>query len=304
MCTAISDKNLFGRTLDVEEDYGQQIVLSPRNYKKIGNKYAIFGVALIAGDYPLYFDGTNEKGLSAAGLNYPGNAFYNVKKEGKVNLAPFEFLPYILGNFESVEEVKKESEKINITDTHFSDELKNTPMHWIVSDEKDSITIEPTREGLKIYDNPVGVLTNNPPFDIQLFGLSRYMGLSAKAPENTFSYKINLNIYSRGMGAIGLPGDLSSPSRFVRAVFAKYNIIYEKGEEITRFFHILGSVCQQKGCVITETGEYEYTLYENCYDRKSLKLYYKTYYGREINQVHFKRENFDGEKLISYEMKK
>lgn len=304
MCTAVSDKKLFGRTLDVEGDYGQKIVLTPRNYKKFNNQYGITGIAVVEGDYPLYFDGMNEKGLSAAGLNFPGNAVYNECEEGKTNLAPFELIPYILGNFKSAEEVKKEAEKINITDTHFSQDFKNTPMHWIVSDERESITLEPTKDGLIIYDNPVGVLTNNPPFDIQLFELNRYMGLSPKMPENTFSDKVRMNVYSRGMGAIGLPGDLSSPSRFVRAVFAKYNMIYEEGEEVTRFFHILRSVNQQKGCVITETGEYEYTLYENCYDRENLKMYYKTYYGKEINSVDFRNEKFEQEKLLSFEMKK
>lgn len=300
MCTAVSDKNLFGRTLDVEENYGQQIVLTPRNYKKFNNKYAIFGVALIVDDYPLYFDGINEKGLAMAGLNFPGNAFYNEFSEEKTNLAPFEFLPYVLGNFESAKEVKRELEKVNITDTYFSDSLKNTPMHWIIADKNESITVEPLKGGLKVFDNPVGVLTNNPPFDIQLFDLNKYMKLSVKEPENTFSNQINLKAYGRGMGALGLPGDLSSPSRFVRAVFAKYNMIYEKGEEVTRFFHILGNVCQQKGCVITETGEYEYTVYSNCYDRVNLKMYYKTYYGTQINSVDFAKENFTGDKLVCY----
>ena len=300
MCTAISDKNLFGRTLDVEKDYGQKIVITPRNYRKCKNKYAILGIALVAEDYPLYFDGINEKGLAVAGLNFPDYAYYNERKKDKINIAPFEFIPYILGNYKSVKELKKDIEKVNITDSHFSDNLKNTPMHWIVSDENESITVEPTKEGIKIYDNPVGVLTNSPPFDIQFFELNKYIGLSVKSPKNSFSDKINLSAYSRGMGAIGLPGDLSSPSRFVRAVFVKYNMIYEKGEDITRFFHILSNVSQQKGCVITENEEYEYTVYSTCYDRENLSLYYKTYYGMSINFMTFLMEDFKKEKLSCY----
>ena len=87
-----------------------------------------------------------------------------------------------------------------------------TSLHWLIADRSESITVECVADGMKIYDNPVGVLTNNPPFDMQLFQLNNYMQLSAKSPENHFSDKLNLNTYSRGMGALGLPGDLSRVS--------------------------------------------------------------------------------------------
>lgn len=105
------------------------------------------------------------------------------------------------------------------------------------------------KDGLHIYDNPVGVLTNNPSFDYQLFNLNNYRVLSSETPKNNFSNQISLNAYSRGMGGIGLPGDLSSVSRFVKATFTKLNSVSgdSESESISQFFHILGSVEQQKG---------------------------------------------------------
>lgn len=98
-------------------------------------------------------------------------------------------------------------------------------MHWIISDRNESLTVESTNDGLKVYDNPVGVLTNNPPFDIQMFMLNNYMSLSPKQPENNFGKSAELTTYSRGMGAIGLPGDLSSASRFAKVAFTKLNSV-------------------------------------------------------------------------------
>lgn len=107
----------------------------------------------------------------------------------------------------------------------FNDKLPVSSLHWIISDKEENITVEFMKDGLHIYDNPVGVLTNNPPFETQMFLLNQYMGLSASQPDNRFSGKVPLELYSRGMGAIGLPGDLSSTSRFARVAFVKLNSI-------------------------------------------------------------------------------
>ena len=119
MCTAITYKtsNLyFGRNLDWEHSFGEEIVITPRKYpitfKKTADiswHYAIIGTAIIKDNYPLYFDGINEKGLCIAGLNFPENAFYKPYCEGFDNITPFEFIPYILSVFKSVKEVKRYS---------------------------------------------------------------------------------------------------------------------------------------------------------------------------------------------------
>ena len=155
---------------------------------------------------------------------------------------------------------------------------------------------------MKIYDNPVGVLTNNPPFDMQLFQLNNYMQLSAKSPENHFSDKLNLNTYSRGMGALGLPGDLSSQSRFIRVAFTKMHAISDESEasSVSQFFHILGSVEQSRGCCEVAEGKYEITIYTSCCNADKGIYYYTTYENHQITAVDMNRENLDGETLSRF----
>ena len=119
--------------------------------------------------------------------------------------------------------------------------------------------MESTADGLHVYDNPVGVLTNNPPFPMQMFSLNNYLHLSPKQPANTFSNQLDLSTYSRGMGGLGLPGDLSSASRFARVAFVKQNSISgnSETESVSQFFHILNSVDQQRGCCEVADGKYD-----------------------------------------------
>ena len=158
------------------------------------------------------------------------------------------------------------------------------------------------QDGLHVYDNPVGVLTNNPPFEFQMAALSNYRALSPKQPENTFGQGIELTAYSRGMGAIGLPGDLSSQSRFIRVAFTKLNSRSGDGENesISQFFHILGSVDQQRGCCEVNDGKYEITLYTSCCNCDKGIYYYTTYDNSQITAVDMHRENLDSQKIIRY----
>ena len=308
MCTAISfkaDNHYFGRNLDLEFCYNERVTITPRNYTfkfrktdAINSHYAIIGVATVEENYPLYYDATNEKGLSIAGLNFPENAFYSETDDTKINIAPFELIPYILSQCKTVEETKALLKKINLAEIHFSKEFRLSPLHWIIADKTQSITLESVKEGMKVYDNPVGVLTNNPGFDMQMFNLNNYMSLSKEAPKNSFSDKLNLKIYSRGMGAMGLPGDLSSQSRFVKAVFTKYNSVKENS--LNQFFHILHSVEQQKGCVLADNNKYEYTMYTSCCNTDKGIYYYTTYENHSITAVDMHRENLDAKEIITY----
>lgn len=313
MCTAsnyITKDHYFGRNFDFEISYNERVTITPRNYRfefrcidDIESHYAIIGIAAGIDAYPLYYDACNEKGLSIAGLNFEGNAKFLDKKEGMVNVTPFEFIPYILSMAATVDEAKKVLEDVNLVNINFSDELPLSPLHWMISDESGAIVVEPMEDGLKVYDNPVGVLTNNPPFDKQLFYLNNYRHLSNKNPENTFSPDIDLDEYSRGMGGIGLPGDLSSASRFAKVAFTRANSYSGDGEEesVGQFFHILGSVEQQNGCTfITDPDLYEYTIYSSCYNTNRQILYYKTYFNSQITAVDLNKENLESSELINY----
>lgn len=312
MCTAATYKTkdfYFGRTLDYEYSYKEEVTITPRNYEfkfrnvnNLTSHYAIIGMAFISDDYPLYYDAVNEEGLAIAGLNFVGNAYYNERQLNKENIAQFELIPYLLGSCSSVKEVKKLLEKINITNEAFSEELPLAQLHWIISDKEDCITLESVKEGLKIYDNPVGVLTNNPTFDKQLFNLNNYSGLSPKNKENTFNNKLNFDTYSRGLGALGLPGDLSSMSRFVRVAFVKMNSLSEENEmaSVNQFFHILNSVDQQRGCCDLGNNKFEITIYTSCCNTNKGIYYYTTYNNHQITAMDMHKENLNGSTLIHY----
>lgn len=312
MCTAATYKTTdfyFGRTLDYECSYGEEITITPRNFvfsfRNMGtvkSHYAMIGMAHIAENYPLYYDAVNEKGLAMAGLNFVGNAHYHEMMPDKENIAQFEFIPWILCNCASVSEAQHLIDNINLLNIPFNSRMPIAQLHWMISDRNKTITVESVAEGIRVYENPVGILTNNPPFDEQLFQLNNYMHLSPKTPQNNFSKKLQLQTYSRGMGALGLPGDLSSQSRFVRASFVKMNSISGNTEEqsVSQFFHILGSVEQQRGCCEVSNGKYEITIYTSCCNVDKGVYYYTTYDNHQISGVDLHKEDLNSDELIRY----
>lgn len=341
MCTAVSfvtKDHYFGRNLDYAFSYEEKVTVMPRNYRlrfrngvnmKLPSEllecgrdthYAMIGMAYVVGDFPLYYDGVNEKGLGMAGLLFSGNAMYSSeKKPGMDNIGSFEFIPWILGQCASIEDAKRLLGKINLTDEAFSEHLPPSPLHWMIADRNNTIVVEAVADGLKIYDNPFHVLTNNPPFDFHRSNLHQYMGLTPEEPANTFARNIHLIPFSRGMGAIGLPGDLSSTSRFVKAAFTRMNSVCgeSEGESVSQFFHILRSVYQQKGCVrfkgeenegeeslntpdLMARDKYEKTIYSSCCNATKGIYYYITYENSCITAIDMHKEALDGEKLVAY----
>ena len=288
MCTAATYKTkdfYMGRTLDYEFSYGEEITITPRNYEfdfrhagKLKSHYAIIGMAYIAGGYPLYYDAVNEQ------------------------VAQFEFIPWVLSQCSSVIEARTKLSQMRLTGTPFSEQLPAAQLHWIIADKDNCIVVESMKDGLHIYDNPVGVLTNNPPFPMQMFELNNYAGVSRKQPESTFAEVLKLDVYSRGMGGMGIPGDLSSQSRFVKVAFTKLNSISGSGEieSVSQFFHILGSVDQQRGCCEVADGKFEITIYTSCCNATKGIYYYTTYDNHQITAVDMRKENLDASELIRY----
>ena len=309
MCTAISYTNkchYFGRNLDLEKGYGERVVITPRhfpfvfrNLPKCALHYAMIGMAAVADGYPLYFEATNERGLSMAGLNFPQNAVYGAFAENKENVASFELIPYLLGRCAGLSDVRRILENVNVVNESFSEALPASPLHFLISDSAGSLTLECTVEGMKVYDNPFGVLTNNPPFPFHASNVENYMALHAGAAENKLLPNLSLKNYSLGLGALGLPGDFSSASRFVRALFVKENSVASgEGESVNQFFHILSAVAMPRGCVLAANGDYEYTRYSCCCNTKTQIYYYTTYEDRTIRDVALHAFDLDGEKLF------
>ncbi len=312
MCTAITlktDDFYFGRTLDNEFSYCEEVTVTPRNFvfnfkngRAVSSHFAIIGMAYVMENYPLYYDAVNEKGLCIAGLNFPKNAYYGDVLEGKDNVAAFELIPWILSQYASVKAVCESLKNINITNQAFSEALPPAPLHWIIADKEDCITVESTKEGLFIYDNPVGVMANNPPFPMHLQNLNNYMSLSPKEPENRFSDKLSLEHFCKGLGAVGLPGDLTSPSRFVRASFVKTNSVSgnSESESVGQFFHVIGTVEQVRGACDLGNGLYEITVYTSCCNADKGIYYYTTYNNRQITAVDMHKCNLESNELMRY----
>lgn len=307
MCTSLTFQTsdfYFGRNLDLEYNFGEKIVITPRRYPfvfkfagTLSEHYAMIGTAQITDGCPLYAEAVNEKGLCLAALNFPGNAVYaETPESGKTNLAPFELFGFLLGTCATVKEAEEKLKAVCITHTAFKDGYPVAPLHWHIADKDQSLVLECIKDGMHLYENPVGVLTNNPPFPFQLTNLQNYMHLTSNPPENRFAPALKLAPYGQGMGALGLPGDASPASRFVRAAFCKWNTELPSGEEasVTQFFHILDNVAMVAGSVRTPENKFDRTTYSCCINASRGIYYYKTYNNNQISAVSMHKTDLDG----------
>lgn len=296
--------------MDLDYSFNEKAIIIPRNYKinfkktkSITSHFAIIGIGAIVDDYPLLAEASNEKGLAIAALNFKNNATYYLEKEDKINLAPYELMLYLLAKCENITQVKLVLNNINVVDINFNENVKNTSLHFMVSDLYHCIVIETLKDKMYVYDNPYNVLTNNPPFNYQIHNLNNYMNLGVKDPINNFDSNLKFNTYSLGLGALHLPGDYSSSSRFVKTLFIKNNMEMFNNEfdNVKAFFNCLESVKMIKGIVLTDKG-YEYTRYTSCINLNKLLLYYKTYDNPYINVIDMYLEDIDSSKLIHHEL--
>ncbi len=305
MCTAINWTNgdtYFGRNMDIDFVLEPKLVIVPRNYtfmlKKVPNireHFAIMGMAVVVDDYPLFCDAVNEKGLCLAGLNFTKFAQYSKIDESKDNIAVHELYSWILGQCEDTYEAQVLLEKINIVPIPFNSSLPVADLHFMLSDKKRSLVIECTKDGLKVHVNKTGVLTNSPPIDFHLNNLSNYLNLTPKQPKKS---------YCLGLGAVGLPGDFSSASRFIKANFIKKNMVCEqdKHKSIMSMFSMLGSIAMVSGSVLSSHGGTEATSYSVCIDTKELVYYIKTYYGSKINAFAMNNVDLNSDNILVYDI--
>ncbi len=303
MCTTIAmncDSLYFGRNMDLEYHFGERVVIVPRNYplrKSVGGElrshHAFIGMAAVAEGYPLLADGMNEHGLCAAALNFPQYAEY---PDGG-GLSPYELTAAVLAKCSSVAEARELIASTGLNSVPFSQSIPLTTLHWHIADKQGSIVVESTAEGLQIYDNAAGVLTNSPPFPYHLNDLKRCLNLTARFPHDRFSEVLKLAPTGGGFGAIGLAGDHTSESRFVRAAFLLHNSRTDT-DEVTQCFHILGGVEMQEGAVLTADGKYQRTQYSCCMDTAGLIYHYTTYTNRTISAVSLAAADMDCSALM------
>ena len=322
-CTSFLLKTLnnyfvYGRTcewglFDAQAD----LVLTPRNYTTTSDLgYGVKGmtwkakygyVAINGLGLPYYLDGMNETGLTVGGLYLPWFSQYQplTKKHSKKSIHNFEMVGYLLGTFQSVAEIKRELPKIYVvTNQELSDKIHAPmPLHYVVTDKTGaSIVIEYTGSQLHIYDNTTGIMTNSPDYNWHLTNLRNYTQLNpyAAGPSDRMLSGINFSPLSSGYGMAGLPGDYSSPSRFVRAFFYTHTSLPLKNvdDAINQASRILNNFDYPKG--IVRSGESEknfnlsYTQWSVIGDIKNKTYYWWTEWNRQMRKVDLKKINFTG----------
>lgn len=321
MCTGLALEtkdglHLFGRNMDIEYSFNQSIIFIPRNFKCINKsnkkelttKYAVLGMGTIFDDYPTFADGMNEKGLGCAGLNFPVYVSYSKEDiEGKTNIPVYNFLLWVLANFSSVEEVKEALKNANIVDIPISENIPNTTLHWMISDiTGKSIVVEQTKEKLNVFDNNIGVLTNSPTFDWHVANLNQYVSLRYnQVPEFKLGDQ-SLTALGQGTGLVGLPGDFTPASRFVRVAFLRDAMIKNDKDSIDliEFFHILNNVAMVRGSTRTIEEKSDLTQYTSCMCLEKGIYYYNTYENNQINAIDMNKENLDGNEIKTYKYNK
>ncbi len=316
MCTALTLRtkdHYFGRTLDLDRFYNEEVCIMPRQFPfrfrtagALDRHYALIGMATVAEGVPLFYEAANEHGLAMAGLNFPGNAWYAPAEPGKDNIAPFEFIPWILCQCRDVAEAEVLLSRIRLADIPFSESLPLSPLHWILADGKRCLVIEARKNGLHIHENPAGVLTNNPPFEYQLANLEAYRHLRTDNSAADFYEGPDYTAYCQGLGAVGLPGDVSSMSRFVRAAFGRENALCgpEEMDSLGQFFHILNSVSMIRGLCKTDHGTWDITGYTACINASLGRYYYTTYTNQRISCVDMGKTDLESKTLFRFPLQR
>ena len=286
MCTSIAMNwggGYFGRNMDVEYSFGEQIAVTPRRYplrfwRQPAQEahLALVGMAHMAGGRPLYAEAANEKGLYMAGLNFPHSAWYDPAPPAGCDALPL------------------------------APDLPLAPLHWQVADRTGALVVEATREGVRLYDDPVGLLTNEPPFPFHQLNLAQYRHLSARPPENRLAPGLPLTPFGQGMGAIGLPGDASPASRYLRTAFHKLNAP-DPGSEPARvsdFFHILDAAAMVRGSVVTPEGKFDITTYACCFSADTGTYYCKTHQNSRLTAVRLSGADLDGRQVQVFPLRR
>jgi len=317
MCTSLTlettdGHHLFGRTMDFAMDLGQTITIMPRNYSwmsaasgnRIKTKYGIIGMASVSDDFVVYADGMNEAGLTCATLYFSGFASYNaVRGQGMEAVAPHDFVLWSLSQFGSITELKEALAHVTFVDFLVEQMGVIPPLHWILSDKTGkSIVVEPLEKTIKVYDNPAGVMTNSPDFSWHLTNLRQYIGLQTNQLQPVRWEGLELSAFGQGSGSVGLPGDFTPPSRFVRAAYWKNNItgIETERDGINGLFHILSTCDLPKGAVVTPDGLEDVTIYTSAMCIESGTFYYHGYDNRQITAIHLFHEDLDAHSIKTY----
>jgi choloylglycine hydrolase len=265
-------------------------------------KYAALGV--IAFDEPAIVDGMNEKGLSVGVFYFPHYAGY-ADASAQNALSPLDFSNWLITQFASVDEIKRALPSVSIVPTVYKQwGPAAPPFHYVVYEASGRcIVIEPVAGQLVVHDNPLGVVTNSPTFDWHLTNLNNFVHLS---PFNVAPKRIagvDFVPFGQGSGMIGLPGDFSPPSRFVRAALFSLDALAtpDNRTAVLQAFHLLNQFDMPVGIIREKVGAVlrtDRTLATAVRDPKSLTYYFRTYEDQSIRSVDLKKFDPNGSQLL------
>jgi len=314
-CTGISLKAgdgaaIRGRTLEFGFPMQSKIIVVPAGKEMSGtlpdggkgliytSRYAFVGANAL--NLPVILDGINDQGLSVGLFYFPGYAKYTeVTDENKSRaIAPQEFGAWALANFATVDEVREAVKNIVVVPTPApglgSPQGAVAGAHFFLQDKSGkSLAVEPVDGTLKVHDAPLGVMTNAPTYDWHMTNLSNYINLSVNDVDQTKVGGVTIPAFGAGTGLLGLPGDFTPPSRFVRAVvYSKAAVPNQTAEDaVFAAFHILNQFDIPKGSVMNSAvGEPtpEITEWTSVADLKNLRWYFRTREDQSIRMVDLK----------------
>ena len=317
-CTGISlnakdGAMIRGRTLEFGFPLSSNVIVIPVGTEMRGTlpdgkqqgisyttKYSMVGANAVG--QPVVIDGVNDQGVSIGLFYFPGFANYPQVTAANASqaMAPAEFSAWALGNFASVDELKAGLKNAVVVNTPMPG-FGPSPSHYFVRDKSGkSIVIEPLGGTLKVFDAPLGVVTNAPAYDWHLTNLRNYINLRVTAVPPLNLDGLKLTQLGQGAGMHGLPGDFSPPSRFVRAVaFSQAAVAADTADDaVFKAFHILNQFDIPVGSVRDVTGgkvENESTQWTSVADLTNLRWYFRTYGDQSIHMVDVKQA-FDAAK--------
>lgn len=314
-CTGISLRAgdgaaIRGRTLEFGFPMQSKVLVIPAGREMSGTlpdggkgltyttRYAIIGANAL--NMTVILDGINDQGLAVGLFYFPGYASYTpvTPENAKHAMAPYEFGLWALGNFATVDEVREAVKDIALVPTPApglgSPQGMVPGVHFFIQDKSGkSIAVEPVDGMLKVHDAPLGVMTNAPAYDWHMTNLAAYINLSVKDIDPIKVGGVTIPAFGSGSGLLGLPGDFTPPSRFVRAVVYSQSAVPNKTGEDTVFaaFHILNQFDIPKGSVMNSAvGEptAEITEWTSVADLKNLRWYFRTREDQSIRMVDLK----------------
>lgn len=319
MCTAVRFSSeegsaFLGRNLDWSCGYGEKVRIMPKGFMvpwafeaSAPARHAVIGMCVEFQNYPLFFDCGNDAGLAVAGLNHPGCAEYAPNPaEGKTNIAAYEFPTWVAANFETVDEVEAALADSHIIEKPFNEHFPVSYLHWIIGDATRSIVVESRADGLHVFDNTVDVLANHPNFEWHLTNLRTYITATPDMPTPATWGRAELAPFGAGAGMRGIPGDVYSPSRFVKVAYLNANCPTKSGEHdnVMRMFHTLSNVSMVEGASAMSNGEFEKTVYTSCFSGATGRYYFNTYDDFTIRYASLEdAERAGASALIECEMK-